>query len=69
MIISYSVIQSEKGAVGYPKKFNDMDAAQKFFDDCKGGAIFAIRVGEHEFVYDSKGLEEDAVRSLMGWDN
>lgn len=69
MIISYSVIQSEKGAVGYPKKFKDMDEAQKFFDDCKGGAVLVIRAGKHEAVLDSKSLSEDAVRSLMGWDN
>lgn len=63
----YTVIKSEDGKGGYPRKFDTMAEAQSYYDDCEKGAILVLWSGRHESVLKSKGLSESEVISLMGW--
>jgi hypothetical protein len=68
MYIKYTIIQSEYGEVGYPHRCYSIDEAEKYYNDCKGGAIFVIKVGTREVIHKHKGLSDKDIRCLMGWD-
>ena len=65
----YSVILSESGEVGYPKGFDTLTDAERYYNESGMGAILIKRNKRlHETIIAHRGLDSNQINSLMGYD-